>query len=491
MILFRTALLIILALAITSMAPTRAHAQIPIAGKTLTYRIADSDSHQELYRTRMWETVDSNAPAWLTLATFPNGANRFNECVFANGYDRPATSSRSILFSASGELERKDFDTFDPTYYPFLSSTVSADMQPGSCLGKGGLNLATVLNGGKVGFQAWTDSGFIGLNFRREDAETLNLPAGRFDAIRIGVDVDLGRLFPHMPALVLKLFTPTVKFWITKTEPFYILKMVGLGDGGSKHPHTVIELASIEDPSAKDSSALAEVHQGDSLPQDPTFALANSGSFVQGERSGHITMSSATVPEGMMVDAKISYTDGIVIENRELIDHRAQPPARYIEDRTFSRDGSVKRRHQLFFRSAAFPTEPEKTFPSDLYGADMTLGMVLPGLVPEVSDTTVFHVMDWYGQVNELEIRRDGETTVPVGSAEASAIHCKLKPRVEVPILLRPIAYFLIPSFDLDFDANPGHRVLKVEGPFGPPGAPVAHMIGDEKIPSVATTAAK
>src|SRR5208283_5957591 len=95
-----------------------------------------------------------------------------------------------------------------------------------------------------------------------------------------------------------------------------------------------------------------------------------------------------------------------------------------------------------------------------------------------------FHVMDFSGQVAELTIDRDGIIAVALGGDDARAIHAKLKPSVDIPMLLRPLAYFFTPSFDAYFDADSSHRLLKFEGPLGPPGVPNATMVADEKVSS-------
>ena len=90
--------------------------------------------------------------------------------------------------------------------------------------------------------------------------------------------------------------------------------------------------------------------------------------------------------------------------------------------------------------------------------------------------------MDFSGEVNELTIQREGMMTVALGADDKNAIHAKLEPIVDIPILLRPLAYFFTPSFDAYFDADPSHRLLKFEGPLGPPGVPNATMLADEKL---------
>ncbi|MGC2278008.1 MAG: hypothetical protein WA571_18485, partial [Candidatus Binatus sp.] len=167
----------------------------------------------------------------------------------------------------------------------------------------------------------------------------------------------------------------------------------------------------------------------------------------------------------------------------------ASPATVYLDDRSFASSGAMVRKHLIFFRKAAFPNDPDKELPADLYGADMTLGALLPRLLPQGSDEASFHVMDFSGEVSEMTIQRDGMTTVALGGDDARAIHAKLDPIIDIPLLLRPLAYFFVPSFDAYFDADSSHRLLKFEGPLGPPGAPNATMLADEKLSGLAHSA--
>ena len=73
---------------------------------------------------------------------------------------------------------------------------------------------------------------------------------------------------------------------------------------------------------------------------------------------------------------------------------------------------------------------------------------------------------------------------VALGGDGTRAIHAKLKPIVDTPILLRPLAYFFVPTFDAYFEADSSQRLLKFEGPLGPPGVPNATMLADKKLSS-------
>jgi hypothetical protein len=315
----------------------------------------------------------------------------------------------------------------------------------------------------------------------------LTVGAGTFDTLRIRIDTDLSKLFPRVPALFLKLVKPHFTIWITPAEPYYILKIVGFGsDQGSPHKNTSIELASIGELSANDSQVTPQLAQAAASAAEPSLTPVNSGSFAQGDRAGRVTLATASTSAGELLVAHVAFNNGLATESRTLIDHRASPPTVYLDDRSFGRSGALMRKHVLFFRKAAFPDDPKKDLPADLYGADTTLGLVLPRMLPDSTDDASFHVMDFYGQVNELSVSKEGLTTVELTSDDAPAIHAQLKPIIDIPLLLRPLAYFFVPTFDAYFAGDRSHRVLKFEGPLGPPGVPNATMIADEKVSSSA-----
>ena len=463
--------------------PSASFAQLSIPGKVMTYRTLDLDSGKELQRSRSWQLLDAHGARELTAITYAVGTEVVGECTFANGLARPATMFRSIMRSKTGDLERSDFDTFDPNYYPFLGKPVAPDAQPGTCTSKSALDLPTLVRGGQIETWIWSDGGSVGAIFRPEENEKLTVPAGSFDALRVRIDLDLSKVFPHVPDLFLKLVKPHFTIWITRREPYYVLKMAGFGAQNSKlHKNTVIELAAISELTANDSKIPFELAQADSAGELPSLHAINSGSFTQGDRTGHVTFASASTAVGELLVARVAFSNGLATESRTLIDRGVTPPTVYLDDRSFASSGSIVRKHLIYFRKAAFPDDPQKDLPADLYGADMTLGALLPRLLPQASGEASFHVMDFSGQVNELTIHRDGMMTVALGRDDKSAIHAKLEPIVDIPLLLRPLAYFFTPSFDAYFDADSSHRLLKFEGPLGPPGVPNATMLADQKL---------
>jgi hypothetical protein len=463
--------------------PSESFAQLSIPGKVMIYRTLDLDSGEELERTRSWQVLDAQGARELTAVSYAVGTEVLSECSFVGGFARPATTFRSIMRSKTGAIERSDFDTFDPNYYPFLAKPIARDAQPGTCVSKRALDLPTLVRGGQIATWIWSDGGSVEAILRPEENEKLIVPAGSFDALRVRIDLDLSKVFPHVPALFLKLVRPHFTIWITRREPYYVLKMAGFGTPNSKlHKNTVIELASIGEPTANDSKIPPELAQADSASEQPSLHAINSGSFTQGDRKGHVTFASASTHMGELLVARVAFSNGLATESRTLIDRGSSPATVYLDDRSFAASGAIVRKHLIFFRKAAFPGDPDKDLPADLYGADMTLGALLPRLLPQGSDEASFHVMDFSGEVSELTIQRDGTMNVALGRDDTRAIHAKLKPIVDIPILLRPLAYFFTPSFDAYFDADSSHRLLKFEGPLGPPGVPNATMLADERL---------
>jgi hypothetical protein len=488
---FHRALLAVM-LAGIAIFPSRAMAQLSVPGKLMTYRTVDADSGEELLRSRHWQTVDGSAAMEIAATTYPAGTQVISECAFGKGLDRPATAFRSVMRSATGELERSDFDTFDPRYYPFVAQPITGDMQPGTCLNRRMIDFAAVLRADSATTWLWSDSGLVGVVLQGDGKERLTVPAGSFDAVRIRIDVDLSKLFPRVPELFLKLVKPHFTVWVSRAEPHYVLRMDGFGsNAGPDHKNTRVELASIEDLKPGSLPAIPSLAPADAPDSTPPLTTVNSANFAQGGRTGKVTLATGATSGGELLLTHVAFSNGLATESRTLLDHRATPVTVYLDDRSFAANAAMVRKHLLFFRQAAFPDDPKKDLPAELYGGDTTLGLVLPRLLPQDSDETIFHVMDFTGQVNQLKIVKEGSTTIALTTDDRPAVHAQLIPIVDVPLLLRPLAYFFIPSFDAYFDTDAPHRLLKFEGPLGPPGVPNATMIADENLPAANPTGAE
>jgi len=114
--------------------------------------------------------------------------------------------------------------------------------------------------------------------------------------------------------------------------------------------------------------------------------------------------------------------------------------------------------------------------------------MVLALILPRFSeiDRANFHVVGFgqtamsFGQIeHEVEMWRRGLSTVNVVGVSTQAIHMKLRPVANVPSYLRPIVRLGTPTFDLYLEANPPHRMLKFDGPFGLFGPSEIHVLAD------------
>jgi hypothetical protein len=308
--------------------PSRALAQLSVPGRVMTYRTLDLDSREELLRLRSWQVSDAHGARELTATSYPIGTEVLSECAFADGFARPATTFRSTMLTATGELERSDFDTFDPKYYPFITGQITGGMQPGSCVSRIALNLPTLVRGIQVETWIWSDSGLIGVILRPEADEKLTVAGGSFDALRVRIDLDLSKLFPHVPALFLAVIKPHFTVWITRAEPYYVLKMVGFGSATNTsklHKNTATELASLGELSANDSHIAEKLAQTDSVGPQPPINLVNSGKWSQGVRTGHVTMSTAPTPQGELLVAHVAFSNGLATESRTLIDQGASP----------------------------------------------------------------------------------------------------------------------------------------------------------------------
>ena len=62
------------------------------------------------------------------------------------------------------------------------------------------------------------------------------------------------------------------------------------------------------------------------------------------------------------------------------------------------------------------------------------------------------------------------------------ALHLKLKPIVNLPVFLKPLKFFLIPTLDAYLQDTPPYRLLEFTGPLGPPGSAPAHFIADTRL---------
>jgi hypothetical protein len=105
---------------------------------------------------------------------------------------------------------------------------------------------------------------------------------------------------------------------------------------------------------------------------------------------------------------------------------------------------------------------------------------VIPELKSQDGSEVRFHVLGFEGVVDQLAMWQvDGAPSEIDGQ---DALHMKLKPIVDLPFYLKPLTYFLVPTFDAYLQGAPPNRLLEFTGPFGPPGSDPTHFVADPHI---------
>jgi hypothetical protein len=445
--------------------------------KMLSYRVSDMESGQEAYRENTWQQADAGVPATWSEKKFANGEHSIDECLFANGYERPATSMRSVL-ARGVELESSDFEVFDPAFYPFLRQPLPAGAVPAACAGESA-DLGALVAGKEISLAGWSDYGYAIVTLHPAENETITVPAGTYDSLRFSQELDVSNYLGSLPLVVRHFIkTPVTRNWIERAPPYYELKSTREGSG--TEPKTLRELTEVaEQPTNAPSTLLGSAQR---VPPDPVLSVVNAGRVTQGDLSGRATMSATATPEGELLVVRLAFSNGLALEDRSLLDYRAPPLTRYVEQRAYAPDGKLVRRRVSNIREPEPSEEKDKGLPSPLYPYAMTLALVLPRMLSDATGTVSLHVMGSGGGVTELVLRGSGYETLDLNGRAMKALHAHLQPNVHIPLLLRPIVYFFIPQYDVYFEANTPARLLKFDGPLGPPGAPEAHMVADAKV---------
>ncbi len=472
------------------LAPAPAPAQpdpIP-AGKALDYRVIDSDTGAELGRDTVWRTTDGPAPSRWSRAAYPDGDWTLSQCVQGNGASHPATRRLAVTVNASGQAVESEFDTFDPAYYPFLHRPLPAQpMEPLACFSANGLDYAALQRGEETSLYLWLNEAiFFRLIFRMTGRESISVPAGNYDALKVRIKVDMPSFFPNLPAWaanLLGVLVPDFYAWVVATNrgTFEMVRQTGFAT--PKHKHTMRELVGIGDPPILPAAELGLLRAAGAAPASPKAVVDNTGAFTMGDLRGSVEMTSAQTGGAELLVVRTRIGDGLTIEAHSMVNLSTSPASSprtaYSEQRTYAPGGLVQRRH-LEFRADAFPIGLDKDLPGDLYAGSFTLAEVFPALRPQ-SDTTVhLHVLGSDGQVNELAMWQAGGGASPVDGVAAT--HLKLKPIVDLPLFLAPLKYFLIPTLDVYLQDDPPYRLLEFTGPLGPPGSAPAHFIADAQL---------
>jgi len=460
------------------------------AGKALDYRVIDSDTGAELWRDKTWQSAEHAAPSQWSRAIFPNGDWTLSQCIQDNGSGHPATRRLAVTVNASGQAVESDFDTFDPAYYPFLHRPLPAQpMESAACFTAKGLDYAALQRGEETSLYMWLDEAiFFRLTFRIMGKESVSVPAGTFDALKVRVKVDMPTFFPNLPAWaanLLGVLVPDFYAWVVASDrgDFQMVQQTGFAT--PKHKHTMRELVGSSELPQLAPSELELLHAASGVPAQPKGVVDNTGTFTAGDLRGRVVMSSAREAAGDLLVVRTQLSDGLAIEAHSLVNPAS--PSRtsltgtaYREQRTYAPDGSLVQRRHLEFRADAFPMGLEKDLPDDLYAGSFTLAEVFPGLRPQADETIHLHLLSFDGRVNELAMWRASDDANPVDGVDA--LHLKLKPIVDLPLFLEPLKYFLIPTLDAYLQDAPPYRLLEFTGPLGPPGSAPVHFVADASL---------
>ncbi len=469
-------------------APARAEAQPPPlipAGKALEYRLIDTDTGAELRRDTTWLAGDSASRSRWTRTVFPNGDWALAQCVEGHGAGKPATMRLEVTVNPSGRIVQSDFDTFDPNYYPFLHRPLPAQpMESAPCFTANGIDYAALQRGEDTSLYMWlSEAAYVRLIFRMAGRESVSVPAGSFDAIKVRVRLDMATFFPNLPgwaADTLGVLAPDIYAWVITNDKgeFVMVRQTGFEVG--KHKRTMQELVGVSNPPAVSQYELDRLHEASAVPIEPQTVVDDTGTFTVGDLSGRVTLGAAKDGAADLLAVRTQFEDGLVIEGRSLVNPDASPRTSYVEQRTYAPNRSLVLRRYLAFRADAFPMEPDKDLPSDLYASSFTLAEVFPKLRPQSDGESRFHVLGFNGEVNQLAMWQAGGGPSPSGGE--SALHMKLKPIVDLPFYLQPLKYFLLPTLDAYMQDAPPYRLLEFNGPLGLPGSAPAHFVADPRL---------
>ena len=453
-------------------------------GRALTYRVTDPTTAEELSRYRVWRGTDGQQLVLWREDQSPDGSHSLTECIEGNGHEQPATAWRRVSFAKTGRLIGAVFQISDPNLYPFLSRPLPpSGLEPLACFKGSLIDKRAIERGEEASTNAWlSDNFYLKLVFEPQGHEKIEVPAGSFDSIRIKVKLDTRPLFPRIPALLVRLVSavagPRITVWISSGPPHQVLKveMSGVSIGG--HQNSVSELMSSEDAPTAQPAKFDLLHVASELPDEPTHATVNAGTASLGDLAARVTMQEAHTSDGELMVVRAAFSEGIIVEARALENFSVLPPTRLIEQRIYNREGTLTERLLAHF------DREDQALHSDVYPNSMVLALILPRF-SEIARTN-FHVVGFgqtaisFGQTeHEVELWRDGISTVDVGGVPTQAIHMKLRPIVNVASYLRPIVRLGTPTFDLYLDTNPPHRMLEFDGSLGLFGSSEVHVVAD------------
>jgi hypothetical protein len=469
---------------VTMVAPSFAQmfAEVPDA-RVMSYRVTDPATNEELSEYRVWPGTDGAQRVLWREDRFPDGSDSLTECIEGHGHEQPATAWRRVSFAKTGKLTGAVFQISDPNLYPFLPRPLPPlGLEPFACFKGSLIDKAAIESGEETSTYAWlSDNFYLRLIFEPEGRETIEVPAGSFDSIRIKIKLDTRPLFPRMPGLLVRLLSavagPRITLWIASEAPHQLIRLEVSGVSTSGHQNSVTELMSSEFAPTARPAKFESLHVASELPDDPARTTMNSGIASLGDATARVTMEQAHTSDGDLMIVRATF-EGTIVEARALENFPELMPTRLIEQRIYTKEGA------LVERLVAYLDRQNRTLHSDVYPNSMVLALILPRF-SEIAQTN-FHVVGFgqtttnFGQAeHEVSMWRDGISTVDVGGVPTQAFHMKLRPVVNVSSFLRPIVRLGTPTFDIYLDTSPPHRMLEFDGPFGLLGSSEIHLVAD------------
>ena len=323
-------------------------AEIP-DGRVLSYRITDPSTNEQLSEYRVWPGTDGAERVLWREDHFADGSDSLTECIEGHGHAQPATGWRRVSFAKTGKLTGAVFQISDPNLYPFLRSPLPpSGLEPFACFKGSLIDKAAIESGEEGSTYAWlSDNFYLKLIFEPEGRETVEVPAGRFDSIRVKIKLDARPLFPRMPGLLVRLLSavagPRITLWIASEAPHHLLRLEVSGVNTNGHQNSVTELISSENAPAARPAKFESLGAASEIPSDPVRTTMNVGIASLGDSTARVTMEHAHTSDGDLMIVRAVF-EGTTVEARALENFSELMPTRLIEQRIFTNEGALVER---------------------------------------------------------------------------------------------------------------------------------------------------
>jgi hypothetical protein len=227
----------------------------PTISPKLRYDVIDVKSKKLIHTVRGWSEERSDQPQEVTAVSvleFPAGNTAEIRVRFTRDSPPRCLAWHSVVRDRSGAEVASGSEQVVADAYPFLAQPLPADTYPplaplGYVLARFGLG--SVQRRASFHFLLMGTS-LLQMDLWVDGRETVDVPAGTFDAYRVQMRVNPESVFPNLPGFLIpfvSFFIPTQSIWLTVQEPQILIKFTGqMGPPGS--PQLLIQLARVEQP---------------------------------------------------------------------------------------------------------------------------------------------------------------------------------------------------------------------------------------------------